>query len=344
MTFIKKNWLSLLTLALTTSILIITMVQLSSDGVLGIFSALKTLDPLWVCAAFLAIIVYWLMDTLSLHILTLVRERTYRFANSFVTAMLCLLYSAITPFATGGQPFAIYEMKKTGVKTGVATSIIMVKSLIYQFGMVAYALICCVYAWNALSGQVVGFRWYIFFGAVCNVLFILAILVFSFSRKLIYHVVAGFVAALHKLRIIKDKERARKNAFAQLRLYRQSMLSATKNVRVTLVCLLITFVQLSAYFAIPFFIYAAFGLSGNSVFFIISTNAIITMITAFMPLPGGSGAAEGGFYLFFKSCFTPETILPAILLWRAASYYSCIVAGVFISATRTLSKRTKKTS
>ena len=45
------------------------------------------------------------------------------------------------------------------------------------------------------------------------------------------------------------------------------------------------------------------------------------------PLPGGSGAQEGGFYLFFQQAFPAGTLVGALLLWRFMTYYLSIIIG-----------------
>ncbi|MDR2903589.1 MAG: flippase-like domain-containing protein, partial [Clostridiales bacterium] len=55
------------------------------------------------------------------------------------------------------------------------------------------------------------------------------------------------------------------------------------------------------------------------------------MITAFVPIPGAAGAAEGSFYLFFAIFFGESLLLSAVLIWRVITYYSCIAAGTCIS-------------
>jgi uncharacterized protein (TIRG00374 family) len=51
------------------------------------------------------------------------------------------------------------------------------------------------------------------------------------------------------------------------------------------------------------------------------------MITSFVPVPGASGAAEGGFYLFFKNFFSPSTLAGAVIMWRIMTYYMNIFIG-----------------
>ena len=50
------------------------------------------------------------------------------------------------------------------------------------------------------------------------------------------------------------------------------------------------------------------------------------MITSFIPLPGGSGGAEGGFFVLFTPFFKDSTLL-GLLLWRSITFFSCLVVG-----------------
>ena len=44
-------------------------------------------------------------------------------------------------------------------------------------------------------------------------------------------------------------------------------------------------------------------------------------------LPGASGGAEGSFLLFFRAFFVDGTVLPAMVIWRALTYYLNFPAG-----------------
>ena len=57
----------------------------------------------------------------------------------------------------------------------------------------------------------------------------------------------------------------------------------------------------------------------------ITAQAFVTMVSSFMPLPGGSGAAEGSFYVFFKLFFTENIIKSAILIWRIITYFMNVI-------------------
>ncbi len=327
--FIKKNWLSLLTVALTAILLFAALTMKNGLGTL--VNAVKHANLIWFFLGFVLIFMYWLLDAVALHMLTVVRKRDCSFIRTFVTAMLGLLYSAITPFATGGQPVQIYEMSKNGIKPGVAGAVIAVKSLVYQVAMLAYALSCAIFVWKLFDSQIPHFELYMIFGIVCNAIFITVILAVCLSKKITLRIAAAMIFLFSKLRLVKNYEKSLKKTYKQIKLFNASMATAMKSKRVSFLCLVVTIIQLTALFSVPYTIYRAFHFSEVTLFYIVSANAIISMITAFIPMPGGSGAAEGSFYLFFKIFFPASLLLPVVVIWRAVTYFSCIIFGCFVA-------------
>ena len=54
------------------------------------------------------------------------------------------------------------------------------------------------------------------------------------------------------------------------------------------------------------------------------------MSASYTPLPGASGAQEGGFLLYFRGIFKDGTIGLALLIWRFFTYYLFLIVGVFM--------------
>ena len=91
-----------------------------------------------------------------------------------------------------------------------------------------------------------------------------------------------------------------------------------------------TIMQLMVYFSISYVIYLAFGLNGTDYITIISCQAFVLMISAFVPLPGAMGAAEGSYVLFFKGIFGGFVHLSTVI-WRFLTFYLAIIAGMSVS-------------
>ena len=115
----------------------------------------------------------------------------------------------------------------------------------------------------------------------------------------------------------------------QIELFHESteLISRKKNSIAQL--FLITFIQLSVYYLIPYFILKSFGFD-ISVYYNLLATSLIYMITSFVPIPGASVANEGAFYIFFKSFFPKSLAIPIIFVWRFITYYFLILLGGII--------------
>ena len=92
----------------------------------------------------------------------------------------------------------------------------------------------------------------------------------------------------------------------------------------------ITLLQLTCMFIIPFCICMALGIQVSSIISMVAASSFVMMISAFIPLPGASGGAEGSFYLLFGIfIMKPALTAVALILWRMITYYLPIVIGLF---------------
>ena len=75
-------------------------------------------------------------------------------------------------------------------------------------------------------------------------------------------------------------------------------------------------------FAVTWFVYKAFGLSGSSAFVIIILQGTISVAVDMLPLPGGMGISEQLFLRIFLPIFGSKLLLPGMLLSRGLGYYT----------------------
>ena len=63
----------------------------------------------------------------------------------------------------------------------------------------------------------------------------------------------------------------------------------------------------------------------------IAAQAFVSMITAFVPLPGAAGGAEISFVTFFAIFMNGSDLNLSMLLWRILTFYCPIVVGAAFS-------------
>ena len=75
-------------------------------------------------------------------------------------------------------------------------------------------------------------------------------------------------------------------------------------------------------------------------------QTMLYIAASITPLPGASGAQEGGFYLFFGAYFPQNIIFAAMFVWRFVTYYLSIICGfigvLIDSARKPVLKTTEK--
>ena len=98
---------------------------------------------------------------------------------------------------------------------------------------------------------------------------------------------------------------------------------------------------MSCLMVVPLLVYHAMGLSGTPWYQVMTVSFLLFVSASYTPLPGASGAQEGGFLVYFGSIFTGGTVSVALLVWRFITYYLCLIMGCADSIFTSLRKRVK---
>jgi uncharacterized membrane protein YbhN (UPF0104 family) len=93
-----------------------------------------------------------------------------------------------------------------------------------------------------------------------------------------------------------------------------------------------TFVQRCSLFFVTWLVYCSFGLNetgGSSMPLVVSLQAMISVASDMLPLPGGMGASEALFIEIFQPIFGQSLVLPGMVLSRGISYYTqLLICGI----------------
>lgn len=330
LTFLSKNWLVILGLVL--SVATILTFFLVTDGVATIKQIYKSLQYGWLLIAALFVVAQWVFDALALHVLAVPHQPKRRFLRSFITAMVGVLYSALTPSATGGQPMQVVSLGRQGMDTGTATSVIVLKTALNQIAITLYALVMVFWELPFFQTQVSSFSFIVLFAMAVSILFIAGLLLFTVNQRLTRRIGTGFVHLLHKLHLCRDEARLMHRMDAMFEQFFTSSRMIASSAWRCIGVVVFTILQLTCYFIVPYCLYRSFGFYGVTVVRLIAATTFVYFASMFVPVPGASGGAEGSFYLFFSPFFPAGAIAPAMLVWRLMTYYGAIVVGIIFTA------------
>lgn len=321
---LKKNLFVIITLVLSTAFLLYFL--FTTDGIIALAKIITTLRLQWLIMAIVSAIFCWILEGFVLHLLCIHLDPQWSYGRSFSLGMIGLLYSALTPFSTGGQPMQIYSMHKMGMDTGKAGSIIAVKTLTYQVIMVAYSLVLVATKLQFFQTNVSNFSFVTIIGLITNSTFIALVGLFMISEKTTDKILVTIIWFLHKIKLCKHPQERYNKTHDQFALFHNATKLMGKSTRLYSIVMAITVFQITINSLIPYFIYRSFNMHTASVTTMVAAQVFVAMVSAFVPLPGASGGAEVSFYGFF-GMFFQSAIIPAILLWRIITYYANILFG-----------------
>ena len=323
-----KNYKFNLILGIASLVIFILLI-IFTNGWMDLIHQMKNLQIQWITVAAMSMMFYWIFEAKTLQSVVLLMKKDYKFKSAFKVTMIGQYFNSITPFASGGQPMQLYSLTKQEVGAGKAGSALMIKFIIYQSVLTIYSLILILWKASFFKIKMSNLFYLIAIGFTVNASVILFLIIFSKYRKLTHKLITTFSKILERLRLVKDISKLEMHINDNLDQFHDNM-EIVKHSKVMMAkAVFYTIFQLTIIFIIPYFIYLSFGMRGASIESMIAGTAFVMMLTAFIPLPGAVGGAEGAFFMFFSLFFASNNIMAAILLWRLITFYSCIIFGFY---------------
>ena len=131
----KRNQTLQRVLVVVLSIAVLVGFVLFDKDVQRLDNVLAAMSPWWLIGALLCVLLYFLGDTTMYLIACRDMGARQPFFEGLITTMIGFFYSALTPLASGGQPFQVIQMRARGINVGTATSVLMVKFMAWHIAM-----------------------------------------------------------------------------------------------------------------------------------------------------------------------------------------------------------------
>ena len=322
-----KKILSALFILLSVSAVLI--IAFSNPEMGNAWEAISRLDILWVGGLLLCWAVYVLFEAMGTW--ACLRSRGYGISLPRVvgTGLIGMYYSDITPSAAGGQPMQVNSLRKAGIPVEYGTLALTVRFVMNQFMVCAIGLGLFLANRGFVYAQLGGAIWAARIGWLINFASVPLVLLAAFRRKWIQKLAERLIRFGARIRLVRDPEGATARITEMLDTYHEAlteMAHRPKEIFTQMVCSGISILGLTGSVV---FAYYAFGQSGTPWPQVLTLSCLLFVSASYTPLPGASGAQEGGFLLYFKGIFRDGTIGLALLIWRFFTYYLFLIAGVF---------------
>lgn len=291
-----------------------------------------------VVAAVSLLFLSWGIPALRLLLLLKSLNERLSYFRSYRSTILSLFFSAITPFAAGGQPFQIYDLTRVGINVSHASAAVVSQYLMSNFATDFLAILLLprylgYFAKLETTGTVFAF------GIAINIIVGIFFAFLALSRSLLIKLLNFISHRKFLLAIIgrlakKDKKAIVDIIREKFERYNTGMKSIWSRKPLTLV--------------IDFFLALGYLLINYSVFYVIvvgllpageksfgfsfvdsvAIQVLLSFVVYYVPTPGSSGGFESGMFVMLKGLLPAQSLIIAISIWRFVTYHFLILVGL----------------
>lgn len=326
---LKKNTI------LLVLITIIVLYFVLKDNISGIFDIIRQIEPVHVL---LALLMYVLSVSIKGYVNYLIvnNDKLFCKKEAIRQDFIAQFFNGITPFATGGEPMAVYMLKEQGISLPKATNYMVQSFIFYQIALVISGLIAVTYNFIFhIFPKVKFLEELVLLGFTINIIVVIVLLL-SYS-KTITKKLCKIVIKVSRYLKIKINEEELENKFDE---YHHSLAEIKKRKHLMIQGVILNVISLSLLYLIPFLIMR--GMPDIDYMRVIDayvSSAYVYLIGAFVPIPGATGGIEYGFTQFYGNFINASTTSALLLIWRFITYYLGIVIGAILFNVRERMKK-----
>ena len=322
-----KKLLSFLLIAL--SITAVFFIAFSNEDLTNAWDAIKQMHLVWLTCIFACWLVYTVCDGMNYWFYLRGQGFKISVGRAVNVALIGFYYCNITPSSAGGQPMQVNSMRKAGIPVGYGTMAVTIRFITNQTMTSVIALVLYFLNREFVHEQLAGAIWLVRIGWLINFAAVPLVLLAAFKRNWVQKFAEMMIGLCQKLRIVRNREAAVSKVTEVLDTYHTALLDLMHSPGQILLQFACSTIGLLAVFGTTVFVYYAFGMTGTTWYQVLTISCLLFVSASYTPLPGASGALEGGFLLYFRGIFKDGTIGLALLIWRFFTFYIYLIVGVF---------------
>lgn len=323
----KKKFINIVLIIVFTLIVLYFSLKDNYDEIIEL---LLNSDIRWLFIGYLFVLSYTFLKSVVTNDL-INKFKKFDMKKTFDLQLMTFFFNAITPFSTGGQPFQVYTLKKNKLSLSDGTNVIVQESIIHQIALIIVGFLAIIvneiFNIYKFEGIILTF---LILGFGLNILVIFLLFLISHSNKIDKLITKYIVKILTFLRIIKNKDILNKlhNTIDNFN-YNSKILLKDKKRFIKLI--LINCLALLCLYVVPLTILFSFNnyVSFDGMIAIVLVS-FISIISSYVPLPGGIGGQEYLFILMFGIYVNQPLLSSLMIMWRFITYYLPMIVGAVI--------------
>lgn len=321
------NWL----LVILSSIgLILFLVY--TEGLENITRMFGMMDYRWLAVALASTVLFWVVDAAVLSMILRYQSRSLSYGTCLRSSLIGMMFGLITPLQSGNIAAQVVVLRQQGLDSGDAVAVMLVKNIVMMLSSLVLMSSAVLLKGTALYDQAPGFFWIVMLGILLNLLFITAMVVAGVRENLVRSVVLAGVRFLAALHIIKHPEAATERISVTIGRLHANFMAVRAQTGMVLRGTILGLLGMLGTYQISYFLYRGFGLASADYPEVVAGQIFSMTIQSIVPLPGGIGVTDGGFYFILISLFTKTFINFALIFWRFFTFYLPIFAGMIALA------------
>ncbi len=312
---------------LTLFVLYFSLKDYYSEIITSLFNA----DIRWLLVSYLFVLSYTFFKTVITNDI-INKFIKYSFLKTFSLQIMTFFFNAVTPFSTGGQPFQIYVLNKNNVSLPQGTNIIIQESIVHQIAIILVGFLAIIL--NLILGicKIEGVvLWFLIIGFLANVLILFLLFIVSYSKKINKSLIKIVINLLTFLRLIKKKNELINKLNKKIEDFTNNSKILLKDKKRFVKLIIINCIALFCLYIVPLTILFSLGdyssFDGMTAIILV---AFISIISSYIPLPGGMGGQEYLFVLLFDLYIDKPILSTLMLLWRFTTYYLPMIIGAVL--------------
>ena len=304
------------------AVLVCYIVYLVVTGQMGQFwAAMASVQAPWLIAACFCMFLYLIFGIIAYAIAVWLDPYSPVGIRDLISVEASgIFFGNLTPMMMGSTPAQIYRLTKAGQNVGEAGATQFTRFIVYQFGLVAWGAILLLARMPFFAeryGDMTLLCVFSFGGHCCILLGIFAV---ALLPKTVTRVAHWIINLLERLGVSASKiEKWRDFVDGEIYSFSEKFKLSAGHFSSMLLTVVITMLQLAFFYLVPYFLMLAFGHHDVDFFSVMAASAFVQLLSSAVPLPGGTGGAEGGFALFLGHFFGSASTA-GYLLWRLITF------------------------
>ncbi len=303
-------------------VLVAYIVYLVVTGQMAQFwGAMATVSPTWLLVACFFMFLYLLFGILAYAIAVWLDPNSPVGIRDLISVEASgIFFGNLTPMMMGSTPAQIYRLTKAGQNVGEAGATQFTRFIVYQFGLVAWGAILLLARMPYFAQHYGDITILCVFSFGGHCLILLGIFAVALMPKMVTRLAHWIINLLERVGVSKTKiEGWRGFVDNEIYSFSEKFKLSAGHFSSMVLTVIITMLQLAFFYLVPYFLMLAFGHHDVDFFSVMAASAFVQLLSSAVPLPGGTGGAEGGFALFLGH-FYGEAATAGYLLWRLITF------------------------